>query len=155
MQIVEIGAAPIFDESDSGLAQILRAGVPRAAEEVPFINGHLDNDLADALLGALEVHPSLVLPLLVGSEPVGVMVTADRDRPSEALPPDTLQAIGEHLGVTLQSAYLRDASHHQAKALAALNRVAHTITSSLDIEEVTQRTMAGITEILLVTGGAG
>ena len=154
VSFTDLTPPPIFDESDSGLAQILRAGVPRSAEEVPFINGHLDNDLADALLGALEVHPSLVLPLLVGNEPVGVMVTADRGRPSEVLPSDTLQAIGEHLGVTLQSAYLRDASHHQANALAALNRVAHTITSSLDIEEVIQRSMAGINEILEVEAGS-
>jgi len=118
------------------------------------MNGHLDNDLADALLRTLEVHPSLIVPLLVGGEPVGAMIVADRDSPAIRLPTDILQVIGEHLGVTLQSAYLRDASRHQAEALATLNRIACTITSSLDIEEVIQRTMAGINEILDVEAGS-
>jgi GAF domain-containing protein len=65
-----------------------------------------------------------------------------------------LQAIGEHLGATLLSAHLRDASQHQAAALSTLNRIAHTITSSLDIEEVVQRSMAGIKQIFDVEAGS-
>jgi len=145
----------VFADPDSPLTQILRAGVPRLAGDVPLLNGHLDNDLADALLRTLEVHPYLIVPLLVGDEPVGAMVVADKDYPpTDTLPIDTLQAIGEHLGVTLQSAYLRDASRRQAEALATLNRIAHTITSSLDIEEIIQRTIAGINEVLDVEAGS-
>ncbi len=150
----DLAPPPVFSDPNSPLAPVLQAGVPRQIGELPFVNGHLDHDLADALLQTLEVHPSLAVPLLVGGEPVGVMVIADRDRPSRSLPTDTLQAIGEHLGVTLQSAYLRDASRHQAEALATLNRIAQTITSSLDIDEVIQRTMAGINEVLDVEAGS-
>lgn len=151
----DLAPPPIFADPDRPLTQVLRAGVPRLASDVPLLNGNLDNDLADALLRTLEVHPSLIVPLLVGGETVGAMVVADKYYPSDAtLPIDTLQAIGEHLGVTLQSAYLRDASRRQAEALATLNRIAHTITSSLDIEEVIQRTMAGINEVLDVEAGS-
>lgn len=150
----DLAPPPIFSDADSSTAQALRAGVPRLINEDPFGDGHLDNDLADALLRTLQVRPSLIVPLLVGSEPVGVMVVADRDGPSKTLPTSILQAIGEHLGVALQSAYLRDASRRQAEALAALNRIAHTLTSSLDIEEVVQRTMASINQILDVEAGS-
>jgi PAS domain S-box-containing protein len=151
----DLAPPPIFTDPDCPLTQVLLAGVPRLASDVPLLNGHLDNDLADALLRTLEVHPSLIVPLLVGGEPVGAMVVADKDRPcDDTLPIDTLQAIGEHLGVTLQSAYLRDASRRQAEALTTLNRIAHTITSSLDIEEVIQRTIAGINEVLDVEAGS-
>jgi PAS domain S-box-containing protein len=150
----DLAPAPIFADSSSPLIQILRAGVPRLVKDVPLLNGHLDHDLADALLRTLEVSPSLIVPLLVGGEAIGAMVIADKYRPSKTLSTDTLQAIGEHLGVALQSAYLRDASQRQAEALATLNRIAHTITSSLDIEEVIQRTMTGINELLDVEAGS-
>jgi PAS domain S-box-containing protein len=150
----DLAPPPIFADSNSRLAEVLRAGVPRLANDVLLLDGHLDNDLADTLLRTMEVRPFLIVPLLVGGEPVGAMVIADRDCPSNTLPANVLQAIGEHLGVTLQSAYLRDASQRQAEALATLNHIAHTITSSLDIEEVIQRTMAGITEILDVEAGS-
>ncbi len=150
----DLAPPPIFTDPESTVAQVLRDGVPRFVNEVALFNGHLDNDLADALLQMLEVRPSLIVPLLAGGEPVGAMVVADGDYPPETWPMPILQAIGEHLGVTLQSAYLRDASQRQAEALATLNRIAHTLNSSLDIEEVTQRTMAGINEILDVEAGS-
>ena len=150
----DLAPPPILADPDSPLTQILRAGVPLLASESLLKNGSLDNDLADALLGSLDVSPSLIVPLLLGNEPVGAMVVADKELPSKTLPPEILQAMGEHLGVTLHSAYLRDASQRQAEALATLNRIARTITSSLDIEEVTQRTMAGINEVLDVEAGS-
>ena len=151
----DLAPPPVLADPDSLLAQIVRAGVPLLAGDVPLLNGHLDNDLADTLLRTLEVHPSLIVPLLVGDEPVGAMVVADKDYPpDDMMPIGTLQAIGEHLGVTLQSAYLRDSSRRQAEGLATLNRIAHTITSSLDIEEVIRRTVAGINEVLDVEAGS-
>jgi signal transduction histidine kinase/putative methionine-R-sulfoxide reductase with GAF domain len=150
----DLAPPPLFDDSDSPLVQVLEAGVPRMVSELPSIDGHLDHDLADALLDTLEVHPYLIVPLLIGREPVGVMVVADREDPSHTLSIEVLQAIGEHLGVTLQSAYLRDASRRQVEALATLNRIAQTITSSLDLDEIVQRTMAGINEILDVEAGS-
>jgi PAS domain S-box-containing protein len=150
----DLAPAPVFSDPDSPLTQILHTGVPRLASEMSLINGHLDHDLADALLETLEVRPSVIVPLMVGGKPVGAMVVADKEYPSEILPVAMLQAIGEHLGVTLQSAYLRDASRRQAEALATLNRIAHTITSSLDIEEVIRRTMSGINEVLDVEAGS-
>jgi PAS domain S-box-containing protein len=152
--LTDLAPPPILADPGSPLTQVLHEGIPRMADELLFSDGHLDHDLADALLQTLDVRPSLIVPLLVGGEPVGAMVIANRDRPSPKLPTEVLQAIGEHLGVTLQSAYLRDASRHQAEALATLNRIARTITSSLDIEEVIQRTMAGINEMLDVEAGS-
>jgi PAS domain S-box-containing protein len=150
----DLAPPPFFGHSDSPMAQILRTGVPRLAYEGPPIQANLDNDLADALLRTLKIRPSLILPLVVGSEAIGLLAIANRDGPANALPTSVLQAIGEHLGVTLQSAYLRDASRRQAEALATLNQIAQTITSSLDIEEVIQRTMAGINQILDVEAGS-
>ena len=146
--LTDLAPPDIFSDASNPLAQILREGVPRAAD------GHLDHDLADTLLPMLDVRPSLVVPLLAGREPIGALVVGYRGGPFDQLPIEILQAIGEHLGVTLQSAYLRDASRHQSEALATLNRIALTITSSLDIEEVIQRTMAGINEILDVEAGS-
>lgn len=150
----DLAPLPLFADLDSPLGRVVRAGVPCMADQVPFVDGQLDNDLADVLLRTLDVRPSLIVPLSVGGQPVGVVVIADRSRPSRTLPPHILQAIGEHLGATLLSAYLRDESQHQAAALSTLNRVAHTITSSLDIEEVVQRSMAGIKQILDVEAGS-
>ena len=152
--LTDLSPPDILSNTDNPLAQILREGVPRMADDLPLINEHLDNDLADVLLRTMEVRPSLIVPLMVGGEPVGAMVVADRDGPSNQLPADILQAIGEHLGVSLQSAYLRDASRRQSEALATLSHIALTITSSLDIEDVIQRTMAGINEILDVEAGS-
>ncbi len=152
--LTDLAPPPILSDPNSLLTQILSQGVPYVIDEMPLVHRDLDNDLADVLLRTLEVYPSLIVPLLVGSEPVGALIVADRDSPSNRLPAEILQAIGEHLGVTLQSAYLRDASRRQAEALATLNRIARTITSSLDIEEVIQRTMAGINEILDVEAGS-
>ena len=152
--LTDLAPPPLLSHPDSLLTQILKEGVPRPIADVPPGARHLDNDLADALLRTLQVSPSLIVPLRVGSEPVGALIVADRASPSNRLPLDILQAIGEHLGVTLQSAYLRDASRRQAEALATLNRIARTITSSLDIEEVIHRTMAGINEILDVEAGS-
>jgi PAS domain S-box-containing protein len=152
--LTDLAPPDIFSGTDSPLAQVLREGVPRTTDSLNLANDRLDNDLVDTLLRILDVHPSLIVPLQVGCEPIGVLVVGYRDGSSDQLPTEILQAMGEHLGVMLQSAYLRDASRHQSEALATLNRIALTITSSLDIEEVIQRTMAGINEILDVEAGS-
>ena len=154
ISFTDLAPPPIFGDPESPLANSVQEGVPRPASELPLVDGHLDRDLADAMLQALDVRPSWIVPLMVGGEPVGLLVLADRDAPSNHLAVDSLQVLGEHLGLTLQSAYLRDASRRQADALATLNRIARTITSSLDIEQVLQHTMAGINEMLDVEAGS-
>jgi signal transduction histidine kinase/uncharacterized protein YigA (DUF484 family) len=115
----------------------------------------LDNGLADAFFHSLHLSPAAVLPLQLDEQPLGVMAIAgpaDLFAGREAR--YTALAAAEQTAVSIQQAQLLQASVRQARELEALNRIGRTITSSLDLEEVIQRTVAGISEILDVEAGS-
>jgi PAS domain S-box-containing protein len=120
-------------------------------------NGQMDSDLGDAFFGAFNAIPSAIVPLVAADKPVGALIVASHDLgkvPLREEAQNLLIYLGEHLGTTLQNAYLIERSRRYASALVTLNQIAHTITSSLDIDEVVRRTMAGINEILEVEAGS-
>ncbi len=117
----------------------------------------IDSDLGDALFGAFQANPSAIIPLVVDNNSIGALMVASHDPANMPLPEEmqeVLISLGKHLGINLQNAYLVDRSRRHASALKTLNQIAHTITSSLDIDEVLHRTMAGINEMLEVEAGS-
>lgn len=150
---------PINDHwppEQSILADVLKTGRPVYARH---FNGHhqsIDNDLADALLNVFDVSVQAIIPIRTGSQPLGVLLIGAR--PGNDFLTDQkeylLEFVGQHLGLALRNAQLLETAHRQAEQLATLNRIARTITSSLDLESVIQRTMAGINEILDVEAGS-
>jgi PAS domain S-box-containing protein len=115
------------------------------------------SDLGDVLFGTFEASPAAIVPLINADQPVGALIVASQDLAKVPLPQEAqnlLVYLGEHLGTTLQNAYLIERSRRHAHTLVILNQIAHTITSSLDIDEVVRRTMAGINEILEVEAGS-
>jgi PAS domain S-box-containing protein len=120
-------------------------------------NRQTGSDLGDVLFGTFEAIPSAIIPLVTADKPVGALLVASQDlakAPLSAEAQNLLIYLGEHLGATLQNAYLIERSRRHANALLYLNQIAYTITSSLDIDEVVRRTMAGINEILEVEAGS-
>lgn len=120
-------------------------------------NGKTDADLGDVLFGTFNVTPYAIVPLTAGATPLGAVVLAsDQLAKSPVLEPiqDLLVLLGEHLGTSLQSAHLVELSRRHTEAFRALNRIAHTITSSLEIDEVIRHTMAGLNKLLDVEAGS-
>lgn len=120
-------------------------------------NGKTDADLGDVFFGTFNVVPCAIVPLIVTDTPVGAVVLASRNLAETlALEPaqEVLTYLGQHLGTSLQNAYLIERSRRHAEALRTLNQIAHAITFSLDLEDVLQRTMAGINKLLDVEAGS-
>ncbi|MBN1995317.1 MAG: GAF domain-containing protein [Anaerolineae bacterium] len=115
-----------------------------------------DSDLGDAFFHTLNTIPAAIVPLVAADQPVGALIIGDHG-PQAALSEKTqhlLAYLGEHVGANLYNAYLVEHSQRHAGALRGLNSIAQTITSSLNIDEVLQRTMAGINHILEVEAGS-
>ncbi len=120
-------------------------------------NGQTDSDLGDVFFGAFNAIPTAIIPLVAADKPVGALIVGSHDLAKVPLPEEAqnlLVYLGEHLGAHLQNAYLLERSRRHANALMTLNQIAHAITSSMDLDEVLRRTMAGINEILEVEAGS-
>lgn len=120
-------------------------------------NGQTDSDLGDVFFGAFNAIPAAIVPLVNADKPVGALIVGSHDLAKVPLPEEVqnlLIYLGEHLGSHLQNAYLLERSRRHANALMTLNQIAHAITSSMDLDEVLRRTMAGINEILEVEAGS-
>ncbi|MBI1878677.1 MAG: GAF domain-containing protein [Chloroflexi bacterium] len=120
-------------------------------------NGQTDSDLGDVFFGAFNAIPAAIVPLVNADKPVGALIVGSHDLAKVPLPEEAqnlLVYLGGHLGTHLQNAYLVERSRRHANALMTLNQIAHAITSSMDLDEVLRRTMAGINEILEVEAGS-
>lgn len=117
----------------------------------------LDAYLADTLFKTFEIVPLAIMPLVADDITLGILVIGNRDQPNVSLSEEIknlLVYLGNPLARNLQTIYLKERSLRLTRTLIALNQIAQTITSSLDIEEVTQRTMTGINAILDVEAGS-
>jgi signal transduction histidine kinase/transcriptional regulator with GAF, ATPase, and Fis domain len=142
---------------DSLLSQVIARKKPYFIQPNSSENGQTDSDLGDVLFGTLNATPSAIVPLIANDNPIGALVIGSDDPNKAYLSEDArslLTYLGEHLGTNLQNAYLVEHSQRHTDILRGLNLIAHTITSSLDIDEVIQRTMAGINKILDVEAGS-
>ncbi|HXV98627.1 MAG TPA: GAF domain-containing protein, partial [Anaerolineae bacterium] len=130
---------------------------PHVPTQSVHTNGQTDSDLGDVFFGAFNAIPAAIVPLINADKPVGALIVGSHDLAKVPLPEEAqnlLVYLGEHLGSTLQNAYLVERSRRHANALMTLNQIAYAITSSMDIDEVLRRTMAGINEILEVEAGS-
>ena len=143
--------------ADSLLSQVITNEKPYCIQPDGSTTDQTDSDLGDVFFGTLKAIPSAIIPLLANDKPIGALIIGSDD-PTKAVlseeAQDLLSYMGEHLGTNLQNAYLLDRSQRHADVLRGLNLIAHTITSSLDIDEVIQRTMTGINKILNVEAGS-
>ncbi len=145
-----------WSTSQSTLARALQIGHPQFGNHLLNYEEGIDHDLGDAFFEFFELDIQAIVPIAISDPPNGVIILGNRE--GKSLSHDNPQAffnyLGQHLALTLQNANLVDTAQHQAKQLAILNRIACTITSSLDMNEVLQLTMQGIDEILDVEAGS-
>ncbi|MBE7472808.1 MAG: hypothetical protein DPW09_13930 [Anaerolineae bacterium] len=130
---------------------------PRPPTQEVHENGQTDSDLGDVFFGAFNAIPSAIIPLVATDKPIGALVVGSQDLGKVPLPDEAqnlLVYLGSHLGSHLQNTYLVERSRRHASALMTLNQIAYAITSSMDLDEVLRRTMAGINEILEVEAGS-
>jgi signal transduction histidine kinase/putative methionine-R-sulfoxide reductase with GAF domain len=160
-QVQMVDKVPSLEENwpppDSVLSQVVANEKPYFIQPDGSTTDQTDSDLGDVFFGTLKAIPSAIVPLLANDKPVGALVIGSSDPTKATLSEeaqDLLSYMGEHLGTNLQNAYLLEHSQRHADALRGLNLIAQTITSSLDIDEVIQRTMAGINKILDVEAGS-
>src|SRR5262245_36199721 len=116
-----------------------------------------DRDLGDTLFSTFNVIPLAVIPLVAHHRALGALIIGNRDPARNFLSPETRQVLAfltPYLAQKLQNVYLIDRSNQYTSALVTLNEIAQTITSSLKIDYVIQRTMAGINALLDVEAGS-
>jgi signal transduction histidine kinase/transcriptional regulator with GAF, ATPase, and Fis domain len=140
------------------IGQAIANKQPYFVEAKNSTNHHLiDSDLGDALFATFHSILSAIVPLVTEEGSVGVLIVASHEAMHASLSEDKRQFLvylSEHLGTNLHNAYRLERARRHANALRTLNQIAQTITSSLDIDEVLHRTMAGINEILEVEAGS-
>ncbi len=159
-QVHVIDNAPPTEDNwptgDSILGQVIVSQKARFVD-LSSTNGKTDSDLGDVFFDTFEAIPSAVIPLIADNKSIGALIVGcyDLDR---VPPPEEVQNLliylGEHVGTNLYNAYLVEQSRRHTNALKTLNLIAHTISSSLDIDDVIQKTMAGINEVLQVEAGS-
>ena len=153
-------APPVDDDwptPDSLLGQVMVSREPRFIEPKGALPSETDSDLGDVFFGAFNAIPSAVVPLVAEGSTIGALIVGSYNL--DKIPPpgeaqNLLCYLGEHVGMSLRNAHLVEYSRRQTNALQTLNLIAHTITSSLDIDKVIHRTMAGINALLNVEAGS-
>ena len=165
-QVCLVDKAPPVEDNWPGhnslLGRVIASKKPHFVQPYPptpniHANGQTDSDLGDVFFGAFNAIPAAIVPLVNADKPVGALIVGSHDLAKVPLPEEAqnlLVYLGEHLGSALQNAYLVERSRRHTNALMTLNQIAHAITSSMDIDEVLRRTMAGINDILEVEAGS-
>jgi len=109
------------------------------------------------LFGSFNVTPLAVVPLVANDTTWGVLVVGKQDKTDEIIAENNQQLLtylAQHLARSLRQLHLSDRAKRHADTIYSLNQIAHTITSSLDIDDVIQKTMAGINATLDVEAGS-
>ena len=151
-------APPLAKSLQSGddlISQVLNTNQPQFASQTHHPNLNLDQDLGDTFLQYFKVNIQAIIPIgLDTAKGVLLLGACCHKKTFDSRQQESLVQLGQHLFLTLQNAGLVEIANQQAHQLAVLNRIARTITSSLDLDEALQRTIAGIDEILDVEAGA-
>jgi len=142
--------------NQSALATLLQKGHPQFGNHLLNQAHGIDQDLGDAFFGFFELDIQAIIPMTSGEITNGVVILGSRQGRNlfDKRQPEFFKHLGLHLALILQNASLVETARHQARQLATLNRIARTITSSLNMDEVLQLTMQGIDEILDVEAGS-
>lgn len=112
-------------------ADVLRSGRPLRLSHVERRSG------VTAYLGR-PAHSLLYVPILIGDMALGVLGVA-AVRPDRTLPPDTegrMTALADYVAIALNNNRLYETVEQRAGQLMAVNRIARTVISSLDLDTV-------------------
>ncbi|MCB0192930.1 MAG: GAF domain-containing protein [Anaerolineae bacterium] len=137
------------------MGQVMTSQIPYFAQHVHIES--VDADLSDTMLGLFNIQPVAIIPLIADYHLLGVYLVGNKTKREQLLSEDSknlLIYLGDVLAQTLHTDFLKSRSRRHTDALVMLNQIAQTITSSLDIDDVIQRTMAGINSILDVEAGS-
>ena len=149
--------ASVDAESATLLEQIFADKIPWfSSSQRPSIP-HLDLDMGDTLFTSFDTVPVAAIPLIAGDMVWGGIIFGQRQATNQEIDADTqhlLEYLAKYLGRILQHIYLQHNAAHYADTMRTLNDIAHTITSSLEIDDVIQQTMAGINTVLNVEAGS-
>src|SRR5262245_54171182 len=150
-----LNEAGLYD-AETLLGQVLADKTPIFVQPGPY-SQKTDCDLGDTLFATFNVTPLAVVPLVAHHRSLGALVIGNRNPATDFLSSETqrvLAFLGPYLAQKLQNVYLIDRSNQYTSALVTLNEIARTITSSLHLDDVIQRTMAGINALLDVEAGS-
>ena len=158
-KISMVDTAPLVKESwpppNTLIEQAVSSNAPLFIN--PNDNNQTGTELGDVLFNTFNAIPLAVVPLSVDDVSLGVLVVGNRKNVTAPLPDEAqnvLAYLGKHLAQSLQNSYLAERSKRHTDVVLTLNHIAQTITSSLDIDDVIQKTMAGINTILDVEAGS-
>lgn len=146
-----------WSTSGSLLGQVMAGNSPLFIEPNSTKNAQTDCDLGDVLFKIFDIIPLAIVPLASDSTLLGALAVGTRARAKTQFSPevqDFLAYLGKHLAKNLQNSYLLEHTKRHGDTLLTLNQIAQTITSSLDIDDVIQNTMAGINRLLDVEAGS-
>ncbi|MBN1659064.1 MAG: GAF domain-containing protein [Anaerolineae bacterium] len=119
------------DVGDGHAVDVLRSGQPirlSPAERQSGVTGYLGK----------QPHSLLYVPVRLGDMPIGVMGVASV-REARALPAEAesrLTALADYAAIALSNCRLYEEVEQRARQLAAVNRIARTVVSSLDLDTV-------------------
>lgn len=137
--------------------RIFSEKVPQLSLPSEPLPRQIDQDMGDALFGSFEVSILAGLPLVTSDRVWGGLVLGRR-RPEraeiDAELRHLLEYLAKYLGRTLQHLHLQSNARRYADTMRTLNRIGHTITSRLDIDEVIRQTMIGLNTLLDVEAGS-
>ncbi|RMF01700.1 MAG: GAF domain-containing protein [Chloroflexi bacterium] len=145
-------------EQSTLLTQVLSRRTPQFFATDSTAPHLIDADLADALFAASNTKAVAVLPFTTTSTIWGAMVVGLRQSSQpQKLAADTQQLLSylsKHVARGLQRTFLLEGTRRHTETAMMLHHIAQTITSSLDIDTVLQKTMTGINNILDVEAGS-
>jgi GAF domain-containing protein len=150
-------SADRWSDPDTLVGKVISRRSPHFIESDQAETARADSDLGDALFNVFEAIPAAVIPLVADDTPLGVLIVGNKPPVRAKFSQETrdfLAYLGQHLAKNLLNAYLAGNSRRHSDTLVTLNQIARTITSSLDIDDVIETTMAGINKILDVEAGS-
>jgi GAF domain-containing protein len=104
----------------------------------------------------VQIRASLAAPLEVSGRLVGVISIATTNPTRQFGPADLhlLKLFAQQAAIAIENARLYEGARQRAEELGAINEIAQTVTSSLDLDKVIRSVMKGINRILRVETGS-
>ena len=138
------------------LAHVLRTGLPLFGPHINDDTNTLLCDLGNLLRNHKKINIQAIIPLKANNIGFGILIVGRRQdaKGLTSSQEELLKHTTRHLALTLHNVNLTQIAQRQAEQLATLNKIARTITSSLNLDEALRRTVASIDDMLDVEAGA-